>query len=97
MGPDRLKVVTINCLEDFTRYPQASLAIYRVLDRLDPHITAVAGTEDISRRFGGADGIRAIPTLFAFDPSGAQVFRFQRGSAAGKSHTAAADLRAAFR
>ena len=96
MGSDKIKVVTINWLEDFTHYPSETLQIFRVLDRLDPHITAIEGTKNIARRFGGERGIRAIPALFAFDPAGAMVYRFQFGAGLDKSHTTAADLLAAF-
>ena len=96
MDLDRLKVVTINWLEDVTHYPQESLAIYRVLDRLDPHITALEGTAAIARTFGGPDGVRAIPALFAFDPAGQLIYRFQFSLDAEKSHTTADDLREAF-
>lgn len=97
MGPDRVKVVTVNWLEDFAHYPGESFQIFRVLDRLDPHITAVEGTTSISQIFGGPRGIGAIPALFAFDPDGHQVYSFQFGIGAQKSHTSADDLIAAFR
>lgn len=97
MGPERVKVVTVNWLEGFSRYPSATLQIFRVLDRLDPHITAVEGTDAVSQIFGGERGITAIPALFAFDPQGRPVYRFQFGPEAQKSHTTAPDLIAAFR
>jgi thiol-disulfide isomerase/thioredoxin len=97
VGSDQVKVVTINWLEDITRYPQATLQIYRVLDRLDPHITALTGTEDVSRMFGGREGINAIPALFAFDPQGRLIYSFLYSGQTDRQHTTAADLIAAFR
>jgi len=95
VGAANIKVVTINWLEDAPHLPQASLQIYRVLDRLNPHITAVAGTGEVSRLFGGDAGIGAIPALFAFGPNGAEIFRFLYRPDSTRSHTTADDLRRA--
>ena len=76
LGPERIKVISINWFEDFGRYPGTVLRLARTLDRIDPRITAVRGTEAMSQAFGGPRGVRGLPALFAFSADGRMAYRY---------------------
>jgi len=95
MGPERIKVVAVNWLEDIGHYPAGPLRLARTLDRLDPHITALEGTRAVARAFGGPDGIAALPASFAFDARGRAVLRFVYDGDPGRAYTRAGEFLAA--
>lgn len=73
VGPENVEVVAVNWLEDVGRYPAESTRLMRMLDRVDPRITAVEGTKEVSDAFGG---IGSLPALFMFDGDGEMLLRF---------------------
>lgn len=79
LGAENVEVVAVNWLEDAGHYPGESTRLMRMLDRVDPHITAVAGSEAVSEAFGR---ISSLPSLFVFDGDGQALhsFVYEEGS-----------------
>ena len=73
LGRDRVKIIAVNWFEDTGRYPGESMRLTRLLDRITPGIAVVEGDDAISRAFGS---LGSIPAVFAFDPTGQEIYRF---------------------
>ncbi|MFQ5971687.1 MAG: redoxin family protein [Alphaproteobacteria bacterium] len=95
VGSDRVKVIAVNWLEDIGHYPAHPMRMQRLIDRADPHISVVVGTEAISRAFGGPEGVRTLPSLYAFDRSGREVYRFVLSSDRARQNSDHRDIASA--
>ena len=89
VGPANVTVVAINWLEDAGHYPGETFRLQRLLDRVAPHITVVAGDKATSAAF---DGVTALPTLFVFGRDGAENFRFKYDGVSPPSHPSHEEL-----
>ena len=89
VGPANVTVVAINWLEDAGHYPGETFRLQRLLDRVAPHITVVAGDKATSMAF---DGVTALPTLFVFGRDGAENFRFKYDGVSPPSHPSHEEL-----
>ncbi len=89
VGADKLEVVAVNWLEDAGHYPAESTRLMRMLDRVDPHITAVEGTRAVSEAFGG---IGSLPALFVFDRDGRALHSFVYEEGSSITHLTAEEL-----
>ncbi len=88
-GPENVAIIAINWLEDAGHYPGESFRLQRLLDRVAPHITVVAGDKATSAAFGG---VNALPTLFVFDSDGTETFRFEYDGVSPPSHPSQEEL-----
>ena len=89
VGHENVEVVAVNWLEDVGHYPAESTRLMRMLDRVDPHITAVEGTEAVAQAFGG---IGSLPALFVFDGDGQSLLRFVYEEGSRRTHLSLDEL-----
>ncbi|MHA1524796.1 MAG: TlpA disulfide reductase family protein [Alphaproteobacteria bacterium] len=89
VGSENVEVVAVNWLEDVGHYPAESTRLMRMLDRVDPHITAVEGTKAVAQAFGG---IGSLPALFVFDGDGQSLLRFVYEEGSTRTHLSLDEL-----
>ena len=88
-GADRIKVIAVNWLEDAGNYPGESFRLQRMLDRVAPHITVVAGDRATSDAFGS---VTALPSLYVFDGTGSEAYRFKYDGISPATHPTSVEL-----